>query len=409
MSRNSVTTDPSSIEAWIVHGVREALGRGIAITLGILSIAAAAAEEPRVPEHLVWPPDMRHVNRPAPGVFGGVEGESRFETNAFGIRGPELGEDRKREHRILFMGGSAVECFYLDQDEAMPALVGRSLPRTADGRTVWVGNAGRSGHNSRDHVMEMELLVPSLPVDAIVVMMGVNDLGVRLAQDAWHNPRFLDDPNNVAYQVRHAFTVVPEDPNLSFYRRGMLARILGTAPEREPPKPHQIVDQAGHAFDRWRALRAAGGRRPALPPMDAALDEYRRNSERILDRGRALGLDVVFVTQPALWRAGLSAEEESKLWLGGVGDFQAGEGADYYTAEALASALALYNGALLDVCAKRAADCLDLAGGFERSLRTFYDDCHFNERGALEASKAIAAFLASRPPFTSGVSARPGS
>ncbi len=327
-----------------------------AIAVALLScVAVAGADEPRVPENLIWPPEMRHMNRPAPGVFGGVEGESRFETNSFGIRAPELGADRSREHRILFLGGSAVECFYLDQDEAWPSLVGRSLPATADGRSIWAGNAGRSGHNSRDHLMEMEYLVPLLPVDTLVVMMGVNDLGVRLAQDAAHNPRFLEDTNNVAYQVRHAFSVVPEDPNLPFYRRGMLARILGTSPEREPPKPHQIVDQAGHAFQKWRELRAAGGRRAALPPMEAALDEFRRNAGKILERGRALSLDVVFVTQPALWRAGLSPEEESALWLGGVGDFQAGTGADYYTAEALAAGLALYNEAIIDLCARSGA------------------------------------------------------
>lgn len=370
-----------------------------------LAIGASAplADEVPVPEHLVWPPEMRHVNRPAPGVFGGIEGESRFETNSFGLRAPEFAGDRSREHRVLFLGGSSVECFYLDQDEAWPALVGAGLPTTSDGRAVWSGNAGRSGHNSRDHIMEMDLLVPFLPVDTVVVMMGVNDLGVRLAQDAYHNPSFLEDPNNVAYQVRHAFTVVPEDPNLPFYRRGMLARILGTAPKREPPKPHQIVDQAGHAFQRWRDLRAAGGRRAELPPMEAAIDEYRRNAERILDRGRELGLDVVFVTQPALWRSGLTAEEEASLWLGGVGDFQAGEeGADYYSAEALAAGLALYNGAVLDVCERRGVDCLDLAGSIERSLRFFYDDCHFNEAGSTEVARAVTAFLAGRKPFAAG-------
>lgn len=362
----------------------------------------ARADEALFPGYLVWPPGMRHENHPAAGIFAGVEGPSRFETNGLGIRGPEMGTDRSQEFRILFLGGSATECFYLDQAEAWPALAGTMLPRPADGRRVWVGNVGRSGHNSRDHVVEMRHLLPSLQIDLVVVQMGVNDLGLRLAQGSAYNPEFLATEENVQYQLRHAFSIRPEDPNLPFYRKGYLGRLLGLAPADPSPKPHQVVDNAGHAFARWRQFRRTGKMVSDLPPLEAALEEYARNAEEIVRRGREMGVEVVFLTQPALWREALTEEEQRTLWMGGTGDFQAGPGGTYYTAGALARALTAYNRTVLEVCTRTATDCLDLVPHVKQDLSIFYDDCHFNENGARKVASVVAHFLAARAPFTGG-------
>jgi lysophospholipase L1-like esterase len=333
-------------------------------------------------------------------VFAGIEGESRFVTNAFGIRGPDFGESRRKEYRILFLGGSATECFYLDQDRAWPAVTGQALGETADRRKVWAGNIGRSGHNSRDHVMEMRLLVTHLPVDAIVVTMGVNDLGLRLAQDRWFNPDFLATDENVAYQVKHAFSVRPDDPNQPFYKKGVVGRLLGLDPDVAKRKPHQIVDNAGLIFQKWRDYRRVGEMVSALPPMEAPLAEYARNIEEIARRAKEAGLRLVFATQPALWRAGLDQAQLGTLWMGGIGDYQEKSGAQYYTPEALAEGLALYNRTLMETCAKAGAECFDLAPLVPQDLSAFYDDCHFNDAGAAKVSEAFASYFRSRPPFT---------
>jgi len=361
---------------------------------------AGAPEEPGdLPAHLVWPPYMKHKNIPAPGVLRGIEGESRFETNALGIRGPDFAEHRKNEYRILFLGGSATECFYLDQDEAWPALVGARLPGTADGRKAWTGNIGRSGHGSRDHVMEMRLLVPHLQADLVTVMMGVNEIGLRLAQDAAFNPDFLATDENVAYQIRHAFTVHPDDANQPFYRKGVVGRLLDLDPDAARRKPYQVVDNAGLIFQRWRDYRRTGEIVHALPPLEAALEEYARHIEEIARRAKEGGVRVVFITQPALWRAGLSAEEMGTLWMGGIGEYQEKPGGRYYAPEALAEGLSAYNRTLLATCARDGIECFDLAPLVTQNLSTFYDDCHFNESGARSVAEAVQGYLAQRPPF----------
>lgn len=371
--------------------------RLLVLLLCALTLTAFAATE-ELPSYLVWPPYLKHKNIPAPGVFHGISGESRFETNAYGIRGPDFAADRGKEYRILFLGGSATESFYLDQDETWPALIAKNLTATADGRSVWVGNIGRSGHNIRDHLVEMRVLVPKLPVDALVFMVGVNDLGLRLAQDRAHNPRFLDNKDNIAYQLKHAFSVLPDDPDLPFYRKGFLGRLLNTDAQRA--KPHHIVDNAGWAFDRWRQLRKQGQLVNDLPSLDAALQEYARHVAEIAERAKQMRVRIVFMTQPALWRAGLSQTEQNTLWMGGIGDYQA-DGGRYYTPAVLARGLAAYNRTLLDACKRAGAECFDLAAHIKQDLSVFYDDCHFNESGAREVAKATIGYLRSKPPFTS--------
>ena len=75
-----------------------------------------------------------------------------------------------------------------------------------------------------------------------------------------------------------------------------------------------------------------------------------------------------------------------------MGEFQREPGHEYYRAEALSRGMARYNAALLEVCAIRGLDCIDLAGALPRDTHTFYDDCHFNEAG----SQRVAALLAER-------------
>ncbi|HZE88847.1 MAG TPA: SGNH/GDSL hydrolase family protein [Verrucomicrobiae bacterium] len=372
--------------------------RGTLLAALAVSTLAVAADAPPL-DYMVWQPFMKQKNVPAPGVMAGIDGESHFETNSIGIRGPEFGDSRKKEYRILVGGGSATECFYLDQDEAWPALVGKGLGATADGRRTWLGSIGRSGHNSRDHVLEIRDLVPKLPVDALVVMMGVNDLGLRLAQDDAYNPDFLATEENVRYQARHAFLVHPDDPNLAFYQKGALGRLLGLDPDAQRRKPWMVVDSAGKIFLKWREYRRTGSVIDKLPDLSVGLAEYARNATEIARAAKTLGVRLVFVTQPVLWRAGLTDAESSTLWMGGIGDFQEKEGGRYYAPAALAEGMAAYNRALMEACAKAGAECLDIAATTPKDLTVFYDDCHFNTSGARIVAAKIREYLAGRPPY----------
>ena len=81
--------------------------------------------------------------------------------------------------------------------------------------------------------------------------------------------------------------------------------------------------------------------------------------------------------------------------------FAAGPGNEYYSTEVLAETMALYNGALLDVCRRRGAECVDLATALPRTPKIFYDDAHFTEFGAATVADHLAAYLLSTEPLNS--------
>ena len=194
--------------------VRETAVRwGLALLSILITFAALEAALRLVPSakrYYVWPPHTHRAWRPPPDVFPGIEGHGQFTTNSEGIRGRELGADGE-EYRILAIGGSATEAGDVDDSEAWTALVEQRLGRTADGRKTWVGNVGRSGMNSFDHVLHVDYLTVQYPrIEALLLLVGVNDLTVALAQgEHYAAPPPLSDPTMRRAQIERAFAVAP--------------------------------------------------------------------------------------------------------------------------------------------------------------------------------------------------------
>ena len=154
----------------------------------------------------VWPPNHRAAFNPAPGVMPGVTGVSRFIISADGIRGRRL--TTSDGHRILVVGGSTSECLYLDQREAWPAIVETSLQEALGRSDIWVGNVGKSGHSTRDHRLQVARLHDQLPrIDTVILLVGINDLILRLRRDLDYRPLAEESPEYHRRLERHAFAV----------------------------------------------------------------------------------------------------------------------------------------------------------------------------------------------------------
>ncbi len=165
-------------------------GRAVRLLVVLVSLLAAALLGEitlrcvlDVGSYRIWPPHLETLFRPAPGLMPGIEGESRFRINSRGLRGDE--PDPSARYRILVLGGSTAECLYLDQEETWPALVQGLLRERAPALGVQVENAGVSGRDTRDHVVQARHLLPQLPdLDCVLLLCGVNDLTLRLSRDA---------------------------------------------------------------------------------------------------------------------------------------------------------------------------------------------------------------------------------
>lgn len=363
-----------------------AFSAGLSLLLAELALRLLSAGNSN-DYYYVWPPGYERSFRPGPGVMQGVEGEAHFRANRFGLRGdPKPSGDAVR---MIAVGGSTTECLYLDHGETWPALVQAELSSRLK-KPVWLGNAGRSGRNTRAHVAQVkELLEQHDDLDALVLLLGMNDLSLRLGRDTEYKPTPTDPDKPTAKVLQRAFSAGPHRAPTGIRLLNLVKKSAVNFAENSAAQ-----DQAGRVYVRWRENRRSAGKLLNEPAsLDTALTEYRTNVLAIVRLAKAKGVPVVFLTQPSLWRADLSEEERGLLWMGGVGKFLDRPGSTYYEASVLERMLNEYNQALLRVCVEEKLSCLDLAKRVPKTTAAFYDDVHFNEAGARVVAKAVGEHL----------------
>ncbi len=321
-----------------------------------------------------------------------------FKINSAGIRGEEF--TTEQTYRILAVGGSTTECLYLDQTEVWTSLLEKKLSE-AKHKSIWVGNVGRSGRNTRHHILQLKYLLPQLPkIDAVLLLAGVNDLHIRIS-DLEYDPQTTAKPTFEEDYMRAAFALAPPALPVYHYKRlgwWRMAKKLKAAFLTDT-KAQPIQDSTGETLAQWRRYRNnAEEVIDTIPDLTTALEEYRRNLETIADLAQQRSLRLILVTQPTLWRSDLTQEDRNLLWMGGVGSFQLGKGHKYYSASSLEKIMQQYNDTLLDVCHKRAIECIDLAGALPKDRTVFYDDVHFNESGAQQVADVLFRHVSPHVP-----------
>jgi hypothetical protein len=98
----------------------------------------------------------------------------------------------------------------------------------------------------------------------------------------------------------------------------------------------------------------------------------------------------VFVTQPTGYQPGARAEFKAGFW--------ATPSEQDYTLDfdSLVYVAAFYNKYLMDFATTHQQPYCDLAARLAPSYEYFYDDCHFNERGAAVVADVLFTCLTSR-------------
>jgi lysophospholipase L1-like esterase len=368
----------------------------VAFCAALAEIGARAAVDDG---YYVWPPGLRRSSRPAPAALAGVDGESSFAINSLGFRGAEPSGDERI--RILALGGSTTICVYLDDAETWTYLLQEQLNETLGPGTVWVGNAGRSGHTTSQHRLQAEkLLEVHRDIDLVLLLVGVNDMLIA-AGSKIETPRSLQAaaaarPSSRAAggaPLQRAFSVIPISAESGpWYRRTALARLWQGVRRSAPQGPAQ--DEAAEFVRHGREMRRQAGRLvDEIPDRPNLVREYTRKLDALVDAVLSAGAQPILLTQPALWSPSLSEEGRARLMFGGPPLDRSRPGALYYSVEALAEGMAAYNAALLRLCERRKLSCIDLAGALPPDLAAFTDDVHYTEEGSRRVAAVIASHL----------------
>lgn len=381
------------IKNWIINTIL--LLFSLSLVLVVAEVIARAVT-PSLDRHYVWPPNMDAVFWPQSRIMPGVQGYAHVITNLRGIRGDELSDDQN--YRILAVGGSTTECLYLDQGEAWPMLLQEKLSGWTE-KNIWVGNIGRSGHNSRAHLLQVKHLLSELPeIDMVLLLLGLNELTLHLSSGAGYSP-YTDAQKATAHKRALYRIVIEED---EYYKRTGLWRLYQklTTKKSLPVNKQLYNDKRGINYSVWRQWRL-GARKiiDDMPDLSLAFEEYEHNLNQLIDIAEANSTRIVFMTQPSIWRDDLSDEEKAMLWYGWIGDRKKQPTRDFYSIDVLTRAMAQYNRKLLGVCTRRKVECIDLAQVVPKSLDSFYDDAHFNEQGSRMVADVAFEYLKHTSPF----------
>ncbi len=315
-------------------------------------------------------PNMHMVITPEPGLPG-MHGINHWTTNNLGFRGADIDSKKpENEYRIFLIGGSTAECSILDDKDSLDAVVQSALQQMiGDNLSVRVYNAGISGDRSDDHVAMLSQRIIHLEPDFIVVFSGINDLRAAIqGHDYLHLPvpdiaqwKLLaaqSQLGRLAYWVLKGHTpqvnASDQEPIETLYRLGVESQ--RSAPESASPPPTNI-------------------------------GAYGNNLETLAGIAHGHAIPMIFMTQQTTWYSTVDPGASEWHWMLRVGDLR-------YSEESMNAALMLLNDVMRQVARTNKIDVYDLAEDIPKSSEYFYDDVHFNTKGAAFAGKKLAARIA---------------
>jgi len=342
--------------------------------------------------YTVWPPGMRLEIRLARDLFPQLEPRVRFDINADGERGGDVRDDEAGLCRILAVGGSAVECYALDQPTSWPGALERLLNEPAGLRAlgaqrVHVGNIGHSGIGSADLDLILERVLPRYRhLDAILIMVGASDVYHWLEDGA--TPSRPPSP-------------VPEELLFACYpgqRFGWKPSALGLAEiarrlRRSWFHSLEVKERAGAWFAAARRMRAeATDVRTTMPDPTVVLSHFEHHFDRIVRRAKAHADRVLVVRQP-WFDKDYTAEEAARFWHGGMGRPWKEKVSVYFGLALVNRLLGLVDARVVAVADALGVPHLDVRVLLNQGLLHFYDHDHYTPDGAAVIASAVAAEL----------------
>jgi lysophospholipase L1-like esterase len=364
-------------------------------------------------EYYIWPPNFRQEFSPEPDIIPGIEDLSTITANEFGIRGQNFSKSYK--YHILTVGGSTTECLYLDDTETWPLLLQNELNQRHKGNSIWIGNVGRSGNGSKEHILQIKHMLRQFPqIDLVLVLLGVNDFSAFVARKEFVITKVEENYYFESPSYTRGFTIRPYTfgNDLPFYKKTITWHHLRNV----KAKLNNFLNLEGYIQDisgKWiedlRLKRSESHNMiQNLPNLDLGLLEYSQNIQEMIRIARSHNKGIAFITQPVLWRSDLPEELSRLCWFGWtnrgpkVRSEKPSEkfhpivppGYDnYFDFNQLSLGMDTYNRNLQVLCQKEQVPCFDLASVLSKDSDTFYDDCHFNEPGARKVAQALLMFL----------------
>lgn len=338
----------------------------------------------------VWRPFERSLMHLDTGSLPGMPAVARFEVNRDGERGGEPPRPWDKAWRVLVAGGSAAECYYLDQPHSWPEVLAQEL-REANflkkvGRLgAHVGNIGKSGLDLSGVNLTMDRTLGRYrSLDCIVLFVGAGDVSNWLCDGA-------PDPFPAGKAPTNLFAVRCDRSFGWSARKCALADVARLIHCRLVPKCRQGV---GKKLREVRAMRRnAAALITSVPDPSGMLSFFEENLKETLLKAKRKAPHVIVVRQPWFDKEVFSPEEEVLLWHAAKGKPYEQQVDTYFSYGVFNELMRAVDMVTVAVCSQTATPVLDLKSLLPNSTVTYYDHLHFTSEGARLVGKAVADFV----------------
>ena len=336
-----------------------------------------------------YPPHYQRVDEIAPGLPG-IQGTVNFTMNNMGFRGDHLSLTKpETEFRIFMVGASSVEGRILDDSQVVTRIIQEELSLRVPIHIVpKVYGVAQSGDASDDNISMIVHRLVQMEPDMIIWLTGGTDLTSRsltnydylhyTTSDAQGNQLSQFDSAGKMPLLKYLAFDFQITRRLYYFREKISPRTT-EALKHLPPKDAYLE---AIKLDQARPLTSE------KPPVN--LTAYTNNLLTIIGVAQAHGIKLVLVTQPTTWNSTVDPETRNWHWM------RSSPSDVRYREDLLDEAMETLNDGMRQLAAKHSVSLYDLAILMPKSLDFFYDDVHFNVKGAQTTAKGIAAFILER-------------
>ena len=336
----------------------------------------------------LWLPYRRLDLHLKKGVFPNFPPLTRVRINRFGARGEKPPRLDDETLRVVVSGGSAAECFFLDQPLTWPEQMAYFLrkappPARGGGSMVHVDNFGRSGYLCKDIERLLAHTAPGIGrIDVIVLLVGAGDM-IRWMEQG--GPKNGPEPGT----GREIFALTPR-PRSRWYRLGAL-KLLFTRARQWLTKSTSTRFEAGTRIENARTARQLQKHHLlALPDAQGMLSEFENTLRDLIGTCQQLAPRVVLVQQPHFGRLPSEAEQ-GLMW-----NFRNHQVSDqnepcYYAHSDVMALMETINNTVARVGEQMSVTAIvDGQRAVTAGPESFYDFMHLNPSGAELLGKKVS-------------------
>jgi hypothetical protein len=312
-----------------------------------------------------------------------------FEINDGGERGDMLPKDWRNTYRVLVAGGSAAECYFLDQKTSWPYVIQSVLNRPESLKKlgverVHVGNISRSLVACQHIHRMLECTLHRYErLDVIVFMIGASDLV------HWFEKKTPPVVEDEEFPPSMIFAKHPEGP-FGWGPRTLALRRIASYWNKRLRRPIEIRTRAGKGITKARAMRARAKKvLDTVPDPAPMLDHFELYLRKLLELAKSRARRVILVRQPWFDKE-YTPDEAKMMWSFGTGRPYVEEVTTYYSHAVAWKLMREIDARASAIARSVGVEQLDLMPLIERSLDMYYDEYHHTPKGCTVVGTKVA-------------------